>query len=447
MGHQEKKQWSFKGRLEQLESRALLAGHGFGPALAEPGGAFFGPAAQSNLATLAQDSAFHQALAFHSSSSTSSSDSGDDGSGDDGSGFGDCSHGDGASTSLTGSLTDGNGNTATITYQVGNLLGTSEAVITVTGDTVDEGTAQALAINGTTIGNITLDSTGTGTLIVPVSGLGTTVAATSTVTFGSSFAGALATATSTSGDQDKANLSGSLTDTAGDTATVTYQTGKLLGTKEAVFTVTGDTSAEGTSQEVVVDGTDVGTIAIDSTGAGTLIVPVASLAATPVAGSTVTLGSLTGSLATSTSTTSGGSDSGGCSHGENSTLTASISDTGGDTATVTAQFGRIAGAKDVVVTVAGDTSAEGTSQDVTIDGTDAGSISIDSNGSGTLIVPLSTFASTPASGSTIVVGLLNGTFASSSSSSGSSSSSISFSTASSAAHDAVFSSFARHGRR
>ncbi len=167
----------------------------------------------------------------------------------------------------------------------------------------------------------------------------------------------------------------------------------------------------------MIDGTDVGTIAIDSTGSGTLIVPVASLAATPVSGSTVTLGSLTGSLATSTSTASGGSDSGGCSHGENSTLTASVSDTGGDTATVTAQFGRIAGTKDVVVTVAGDTSAEGTSQDVTIDGTDAGSISIDSNGSGTLIVPLSTFASAPASGSTVVVGSLNGVFASSSSSS------------------------------
>ncbi len=230
MSQQPNKRWSFQGRLEQLESRALLAGHGFGPAFTEPAGAFFGPAAESNLA-----------IAFHNSSSTSSSTS-SSASGDDDSGLGDCSHGDGrASTSLTGSLSDGNGNTATITYQVGKLLGVSEAVITVTGDTVDEGTTQSLAINGTTIGNIALDSAGTGTLIVPVSSLGTTVAATSTVTFGSSFTGSLAAATTTSGDQGKASLSGSLTDTAGDTATITYQTGKLLGMKEAVFTVTGDT--------------------------------------------------------------------------------------------------------------------------------------------------------------------------------------------------------------
>ena len=221
------------------------------------------------------------------------------------------------------------------------------------------------------------------------------------------------------------SLSGSLSDSSGDTGTLSYETGKLLGVEEAVFTITGDTSSASSSVSILVGTTTVGTVTLDSSGDGTLIVPVSSLTAVPASGSAVSLvgtTTLTGTLATSTSTT--GNGGGGCMGGgsnSSTTLTSSLGDDSGDTATIEYQTGQIGGVNDAVLTVSGDTTAEGTSQTVTINGTAVGSISIDSSGNGTLIVPISTLGTTVASGSTVSVGGLSGTFASSSSSSTSSS--------------------------
>lgn len=138
------------------------------------------------------------------------------------------------------------------------------------------------------------------------------------------------------------------------------------------------------------------------------------------------------------------------------TFSSSLSDDSGDTATIEYQNGKIGGVKDAVLTVSGDTTAEGTSQTVTINGTAVGSISIDASGNGTLIVPIASLGTTVGSGSTVSVGGLSGTFASSSSSSSSSRSSsssstsngsITYTTANLAAHSAVFSSLGRFGRR
>ena len=225
-------------------------------------------------------------------------------SGDGGSG---CGEGSSSGSSLTAAVSDTNGDTATVTYQTGKLLGTTESVITVTGDTLDEGTSVALSIEGTPVGNVAINSSGTGTLIVPTSSLSTTVAAASTVTLGT-LSGTFAAASSTSSGEgggchssSGTSLTASASDSNGDTATVTYQTGKLLGTAESVITVTGDTVDEGTSVAVAIGGTPVGNVAIDSTGTGMLIVPTSSLSTTVAAGSTVTVGAFSGTFAAATS--------------------------------------------------------------------------------------------------------------------------------------------------
>ena len=179
---------ALRGRYEQLETRALLAGHPleFGPLAFGAGAA--APAASFQAAnSLASANSFASPFA-----------------GGGGGGFGFFHHGEGygeSSTSLTGSLSDSSGDTATITYQTGELLGTQEAVFTVTGDTSAEGTTVTLEVGSTTIGTVALDSSGDGTLILPVSSLASVPTSGSTVSLvGSSttLTGTLATSTSTS---------------------------------------------------------------------------------------------------------------------------------------------------------------------------------------------------------------------------------------------------------
>ena len=155
-------------RYEQLETRAMLAGHPLE----------FGPVAFGESVAAAAPAANFQAVSSVAAANSFAS----------GGGFGFFHHGgfggEGygeSSTSLTGSLSDSSGDTATITYQTGNLLGTKEAVFTVTGDTSAEGTTVTLEVGSTTIGTVTLDNSGDGTLIVPVSSLASVPASGSTV--------------------------------------------------------------------------------------------------------------------------------------------------------------------------------------------------------------------------------------------------------------------------
>lgn len=89
-----------------------------------------------------------------------------------------------AITSFTAALSDGNGNSATVTYQSGDLAGTAQSIITVTGDTIAAGTGVSVTINGIAVGTIIIGDNGTGTLILPTSTLSTSVAAGSTVSVG-----------------------------------------------------------------------------------------------------------------------------------------------------------------------------------------------------------------------------------------------------------------------
>jgi hypothetical protein len=209
-----------------------------------------------------------------------------------------------AGSALTASVTDSNGNTATVTYQVGKLLGTQESVVKISGDTSAAGTSVDLTIGGTSLGTVAIDSTGAGTLVVPTSSVASSVAAGTTVAVGTLNGSFAASTTTTS--HEHTSLSASLTDDNGNTATVTYQTGKLLGTKESVVTVAGDTTDAGTSVSVAVGGTTIGSVTLDSTGSGTLIVPTASVATTVAAGDAVTVGSFSGTFADSTTSTSSG---------------------------------------------------------------------------------------------------------------------------------------------
>jgi hypothetical protein len=328
---------------------------------------------------------------------------------------------------FTASLTDSTGGTGTasVTYQTGNLLGVSQSVITVTGDTTAEGTSQTVAIGGVPIGTIAIDATGSGTLTVPTATLTAAVAVGTTVGVGpltGSFAASTTGTGTGDGDADdgdgnsggclhggaSAGFTSSLSDTSGNTATVTSQVGNLLGVSETVFKVTGDTSAAGTSVALAIGGTPIGNVMLDSTGAGTLIVPTSSLTTSAATGTAVTLGTLSGTFAAQTGTGTGVGL--GCSNSGG--LTSSLTDpTGGTgTATVTLNTGKLLGVPQTVIKVTGDTTAEGTSQTVTVNGVTVGLVAIDSTGSGTLTVPTSSLTTPAAVGSTLTVGGLSGTF-------------------------------------
>jgi hypothetical protein len=105
-------------------------------------------------------------------------------------------------------VTDANGNTATVSYQVGTLLGTAESVVKISGDTVDAGTTVSVSIDGNVIGSVLLDSSGAGTLIVPTSSLATAPAAGSAVLVGN-FSGTFATSSSSSSSSNSTTLSSS----------------------------------------------------------------------------------------------------------------------------------------------------------------------------------------------------------------------------------------------
>ncbi len=151
-----RKPLAFQIQGEQLEPRTMLAGHAVAAAFAEP--AFFAAAVPTPLVSIASIAAHNQVFGQFGSSSSS--------------------------PVFSASLTDSNGDTATVTFQTGNLLGVSESVITVTGNTVAEGTSVSVTINNTAVGTIAINSSGTGTLIVATSSLTTTVAAGSTVSVG-----------------------------------------------------------------------------------------------------------------------------------------------------------------------------------------------------------------------------------------------------------------------
>ena len=239
----------------------------------------------------------------------------------------------------------------------------------------------------------------------------------------------------TAGDGAQTVLTASLTDsTSGATGTVTYSTGSHCGETETELTVSVTGAAANASLDVSIGGAAVGTLTTDSTGAGKLVLssdPYGTEQALPsnfptsiAAGTAVTVGTLSGTLVASTSTTGSGSGtSTGCGHSQGTTLSASLSDsTGAGTGTATLTTKTRYGTNTTKLTVSVTGTIASSSLDVVIDGTTVGTLTTDSTGAGTLTLssnPTGTEQSLPpnfptvSSGSTITVGSLSGTFATS----------------------------------
>ncbi len=242
----------------------------------------------------------------------------------------------------------------------------------------------------------------------------------------------------TAGYGDGTVLTASLTDpNSSATGTVTYSTDSHCGQSETELTVSVTGAADNSSLDISIGGTVVGTLMTDSTGAGKLVLssnPSGTEQSLPTnfptsiaAGTAITVGSLSGAFAASTSTGDSGDDgSGGCSHSQGTTLSASLADpTGSDTGTATLTTKTYDGTTTTKLTVSVTGAADGASLDVVIDGTTVGTLATDSTGAGTLVLssnPTGTEQALPpnfptvSAGSTITVGSLNGTFATSSSS-------------------------------
>jgi len=182
--------------------------------------------------------------------------------------------------------------------------------------------------------------------------------------------------------------------------------------------VTGATASS--TLDILVGGTKVGTLTTDATGAGSVVLSTnptgtqqafTTVPTNVAAGVTVAVDTLSGTLATST-------HHGGCEDNQHSSFTASLTDpngTGTGTATVTTSTKHGTTSSSLTVSVTGATAS--TTLDVLIGTTNVGSIATDTTGAGTLTV--TSGLPTIASGTTVSVGTLSGSFAASSNASSS----------------------------
>jgi len=313
-----------------------------------------------------------------------------------------------AASSFTASLADPTNasTTASLTVQTGKLLGVSETVFTITGDASAVGTSVPVSINGNLVGNVAIDSSGKGTLIVPTASLGTSLSAGLPVMAGT-LTGALASATPTSGHQ--AGLTAALTDPTGTTtANVNVNTAKLFGVSETIVTVTGDASAAGTTVPVTVNGAAIGSVAIGSNGFGILIVPTASITPPISTGGAVSVGGLTGTLATITG------NNGHHDHDHDDGLSAALADptNAAATANLTLKTANLLGVSQTAIKVTGDLGAANTTVAVMINGTSVGSLSLDASGNGMLVVPTASLGTAATAGTSVSVGSLTGSLTS-----------------------------------
>ena len=281
---------------EKLESREMLSGHGlssaFSYALAEIGSHLANTAAVSHLT-----SATSTTSVMHQNSATSQ-------------------------TVLTAQLTDSSGSaTGSVFYSTGTVNGTTETLfkVSVTGAAAD--TTLDVSVGGTIVGQITTDANGAGTLVLSSNPDGsneqslpanfpTSVTTGTAVTVGT-LSGSLATPTQTGtgcGQHAGTTLTSALADpnSSSATGTATYYTSTVDGSTVTKLKVSVTGAAASSTLDVSVDGTVVGQITTDTSGAGSLVLssnPHGSEQQLPsnfptsiAAGSTVTVGTLTGTL-------------------------------------------------------------------------------------------------------------------------------------------------------
>jgi hypothetical protein len=285
-------------RLEDLETRDMLSGHGLAGFLHLGAGAH-AAGIQTAAAQISAQAAAHSQVFAALGSSSSTSDK----------------------TVLAATLTDSEtGETAKVTYKTHTEDGVTETEfkVKVTGAAAD--TPLEVAIGGTVVGQITTDSNGAGTLklssdpdddeqALPAN-FPTDIAAGTAVSVGS-LTGELAARTHAHhGCGEHTALTASLTDSSSSatgTATFHSTTKHDETTTTLKVSVTGATASS--SLPVAIDGTVIGQLSTDAAGAGSAVFSTnpgtdevqATFPTTVSAGSTITVGSLSGTFATDTS--------------------------------------------------------------------------------------------------------------------------------------------------
>ena len=282
---------------EQLELRDMLSGHGFLAGFVHQPGA----ASQSANFASAASALFAQASArSHVFAALGTFDESSD------------------RTELTAKLADPNGTaTGTATFKTYTEDGVTETTLKVSVTGATASSTLSILVGGTTVGTLTTDSTGAGSVVLSTNPKGTEQAFTTAptgVTAGTSvdvdtLTGNLAVATHTGGgcqSGERSTFTAALTDpnsTATGTATFTSTTKHGVTSTTLNISVTG--AAASTALDVLIGTTSVGTLTTDDTGAGTL--KVTSGLPTVDGTTTIKVGSLSGTFAASSNSGTGGS--------------------------------------------------------------------------------------------------------------------------------------------
>ncbi len=227
-------------------------------------------------------------------------------------------------TVLTAQLTDPSGTaTGTLTFETKTYDGETESKLSVSVTGAVANSTLDVSIGDTVVGQVTTDDSGAGKLVLSSEPEGTqlplpadfptAVAAGTAVTVGS-LSGTLATPTPSKGgcgDHTGTRLSVQLTDANSTAAaTVSFKTKTYDGVTSTKLSVSVTGAAASSSLDVSIDGTVVGQVATDANGASKLVLsskpmgtqqPLpANFPTTIAAGTTVSVGTLSGALAVST---------------------------------------------------------------------------------------------------------------------------------------------------
>jgi hypothetical protein len=251
------------------------------------------------------------------------------------------SHSADSTTSFTATLTDSEGTaTGTANYSTTTTAdGEVESTFSVSVTGATAATTYDVTVGDTVVGQLTADDTGTGSLVLSSNPTGTeqqlptdfptNIGADTAISVGT-LSGALAADTDSGegGDtdhggchhsSDSSSLAATLTDsdtTSSATGTVSYKVDSETGDTTLSVSVTG--AAASTTLDVAINDTIIAQLTTDETGAGSVVLssnPTSTEQALPLdfptnlsAGSTVTVGTLTGTLASTSSTATTTSD-------------------------------------------------------------------------------------------------------------------------------------------
>jgi trimeric autotransporter adhesin len=302
---------------EPLEARAMLSGSGLAP---------FAHLAQQFAESSGGDSTTefvsseHAGCGADSGSDSGSTDSSSDSSTDSAA----SSTTSSASTKLTATLSDATNSAATGTasYTTGTTDGVATTKLSVSISGAAASSTLDVSIAGTVVGQLTTDDTGAGSLVLASNPTGTEqslptdfptdISANTAISVGTA-SGTFVAVDDTSGGCEsvgKTSLTAALTDSSSTaTGTATYKA--AADGSSTVFSVTTTGAAASSTLDVAIDGTVVGQLTTDDTGAGSLVLssnPTGTQELLPTgfptsvtSGSTVTVGSLSGTLGVSDS--------------------------------------------------------------------------------------------------------------------------------------------------